>query len=97
MKYGKLFKLKVIDETGDLIYDADGTVNVNNGKSIIVSTVPTAVRTQTDNTGTLNFLGTTTLYSDIGTETEKLKNVTFAYDSNIDKNIFCLYLCISFA
>ncbi|MDD2888251.1 MAG: autotransporter domain-containing protein, partial [Aliarcobacter sp.] len=82
--------------TGDLIYDADGVVNVSNGKSIIVSTVPTAVRTGTDNTGTLNFLGTTTLYSDIGTSTKKLKNVTFAsdgtsadsYDMNLSKNIY---------
>jgi outer membrane autotransporter protein len=84
------------DLIGDLIYDADGVVNVNDGKSIIVSTVPTAVRTQTDNTGTLNFLGTTTLYSDIGTETAKLKNVTFAsdgtsadiYDMDLSKNIY---------
>ncbi|RWS50424.1 hypothetical protein CKA56_02525 [Arcobacter venerupis] len=82
--------------TGDLIYDADGTVNVSDAKSIIVSTVPTAVRTQTDNTGTLNFLGTTTLYSDIGTETKKLKDVTFAlegtssdtYTQTINKNIY---------
>ncbi len=84
------------DLIGDLIYDADGIVNVSDTKSIIVSTVPTAVRTQTDNTGTLNFLGTTTLYSDIGTETLKLKNVSFAsegtssdtYTQTINKNIY---------
>jgi len=82
--------------TGDLIYDADGIVNVSNGKSIIVSTVPTSVRTQTDNTGTLNYLGITTLYSDIGTASKKLKNVTFAsagtsadsYVMDLSKNIY---------
>jgi outer membrane autotransporter protein len=84
--------------TGDLIYDADGIVNVSNGKSVIVSTVPVAVRTQTNNTGTLNFLGTTTLYSDIGTTNKKLKNVTFAsegtsansYTMDLSKNIYAL-------
>jgi outer membrane autotransporter protein len=83
---------------GDLIYDADGIVNLSDGKSIIISSVPTAVRTQTDNTGTLNFLGTTTLlsHSDIGTAEKKLKNVIFAskgtsldsYIQDIDKNIY---------
>ncbi|MDD2896751.1 MAG: autotransporter domain-containing protein [Aliarcobacter sp.] len=86
------------DLIGDLIYDnlGDGIVNVSNGKSIIVSTVPVAVKTQTDNVGTLNFLGTTTLYSDIGTASKKLKNVTFAsagtssdsYVMDLSKNIY---------
>jgi outer membrane autotransporter protein len=81
---------------GDLIYDADGVVNVSDGESIVVSTVPVAVKTTTDNTGSLNFLGTTTLSTDIATASKKLKNVTFGssglsantYTQNLDKNIY---------
>ena len=82
--------------TGDLIYDADGVVNVSDGKNIIVSSSPVAVTTATTDTGSLNFLGTTLLATDIGTSTERLKNVTFGsagsaantYTQNLDKDIY---------
>jgi outer membrane autotransporter protein len=82
---------------GSLIYDDDGVVNVSDGKNIVVSSsVPVAVTTATNNKGSLNFLGTTTLYTDIGTSIERLKNVTFgssgssssSYTQNLDKNIY---------
>ncbi len=81
---------------GDLVYDANGTVNVDNDKSIIVSTLSNAVKTQTNNTGILNFEGETTLYGNIGTETLGLRSVTFAstgtindsYTQDINKNIY---------
>ena len=82
--------------TGDLIYDADGVVNVSDGKNIIVSSSPVAVTTATTDTGSLNFLGTTLLATDIGTSSERLKNVTFGsagsaantYTQNLDKDIY---------
>ena len=81
---------------GDLVFDNDGTVNIANSKSVIVSTVPLAIRTENDDFGTLNFEGNTTLYTDIGSSSNKLKNVTFAstgtssntYNQNINKNIY---------
>ena len=81
---------------GDLIYDANGTVNVNNGKSIIVSTISTAVKTANNHTGILNFKGETTLYGNIGTSILGLESVTFAsegtandsYTQVINKNIY---------
>lgn len=73
---------------GDLVYNADGVVNVSNTKSILVSTVPVAVTTVTDGTGTLNYLGSTTLDTDIGTSALKLKSVTFnSASNNITQNI----------
>ena len=81
---------------GSLIYDADGVVNVSDGKNIVVSSAPVAVTTATTNTGSLNFLGTTLLATDIGTSTERLKNVTFGssgsaantYTQNLTKDIY---------
>jgi len=73
---------------GDLVYNADGTVNVSNTKSILVSTVPVAVTTVTDGTGTLNYLGSTTLDTDIGTSAAMLKAVTFnSASNNVTQNI----------
>lgn len=79
---------------GGLLYDADGIVNVSNGQSISVVTPNLlAVRTSADSTGTLNYLGSTTLDTYIGEIAKKLKAVTFNSASNnvtqlIDKNIF---------
>ncbi len=81
---------------GSLIYDADGVVNVSDGKNIVVSSAPVAVTTATTNTGSLNFLGTTLLATDIGTSTKRLKNVTFGsagssantYTQNLTKDIY---------
>ena len=81
---------------GSLIYDADGVVNVSDGKNIVVSSAPVAVTTATTDTGSLNFLGTTLLATDIGTSTERLKNVTFGssgsaantYTQNLTKDIY---------
>lgn len=79
---------------GDLVYNADGTVNVSHDKSISVETPNLlAVTTTTDGNGTLNFLGKTTLDTDIGTSDKMLKAVTFNSESNnitqtINKNIY---------
>ena len=81
---------------GSLIYDADGVVNVSDGKNIVVSSAPVAVTTATTDTGSLNFLGTTVLATDIGTSSERLKNVTFGssgsaantYTQNLTKDIY---------
>lgn len=79
---------------GDLVYSQDGTVNVSNGKSISVLT-PNLLAISTDNnhTGTLNYLGSTTLDTDIGTSSLMLKSVAFNTASNnvtqtINKNIY---------
>ena len=37
---------------GSLIYDADGVVNVSDGKNIVVSSAPVAVTTATTDTAT---------------------------------------------
>lgn len=60
------------DLNGPLIYDADGVVNVANGKTINGS-----VTTATTNTGTLNFVGGTTTQADIGSSSVLLKEVNF--------------------
>ena len=81
---------------GDLVFDNDGIVNIANTKSVIVSTVPLAIRTENDDFGTMNFEGKTTLYTDIGTSDKKLNNVTFGssgtssntYTQDINKNIY---------
>lgn len=65
---------------GPLVYDADGTVNVANGKTIQPSVDSSAagyVQTATHNTGTLNFLGATDTQVDIGTSSSHLKAVNF--------------------
>lgn len=73
---------------GDLVYNADGVVNVSNGKSILVDTIPVAVTTITDGTGTLNYLGSTTLDTDIGTSAAMLKAITFnSASNNVTQNI----------
>lgn len=87
------------DLYGPLLYDADGTVNVSNTKSIkndpLDTTVIGTVKTATNNTGTLNYLGSTTLSNNIGESALYLKAVNFHSDStvaavsqNIDKNIY---------
>ncbi|MEZ4694460.1 MAG: hypothetical protein R2837_10860, partial [Aliarcobacter sp.] len=84
------------DLIGSLLFDADGTVNIDDGKSVIVSSSPESIKTTTDNTGTVNFKGTTTLYGDLGTTTEKLKSVTFgsfgtsanSYTQSVNKNVY---------
>ncbi|MGE4462578.1 MAG: autotransporter domain-containing protein, partial [Arcobacter sp.] len=86
------------DLYGDLIFDADGIVNVDDSKSIIVSSVPTSIRTKNDGKGTVNFEGTTTLYTDIGESSSKLNSVYFAsngtsadtYTQDLGYNIYSL-------
>ena len=71
------------DLYGPLVFDADGVAIVADGKSIkddgtaALGTVSTA----TDNTGTLNYLGGTTLSHDLGTNAKKLKAVSFHSES----------------
>lgn len=79
---------------GALNYNADGTVNVANGKSIsgVVTTAAT-------NTGTLNFLGGTTLNADIGTSGLMLKAVNFNTATNnvtqaINHNVYATDMTI---
>lgn len=62
---------------GALSYNADGLVKVADGKSI-----SGVVTTATTNTGTLNYLGGTTLNADIGTSGLKLKAVNFNTATN---------------
>lgn len=78
--------------TGAVQYLADGTVNVSDGKSI-TTTQARAATTNTTNTGTLNFLGATTLSADLGVSGTNLKAVNFNTASNnvtqaINKNVF---------
>lgn len=82
---------------GPLIYDADGTVNVANGKTInpsVDSTPAGYVRTAIHNTGTLNFLGGTVTQVDIGTITSPLlkavnfNSATNDADVNIGHNVY---------
>ena len=85
------------DLFGPLVFDADGTAVVANGKSVrddgtaALGTVSTA----TDNTGTLNYLGGTTLSHALGTNANKLKAVSFHSDAavaavsqNIGQNVY---------
>jgi uncharacterized protein with beta-barrel porin domain len=73
------------DLYGPLVFDADGVAIVADGKSIkddgtaALGTVSTA----TDNTGTLNYLGDTTLSHDLGTSANKLKAVSFHSDAAV--------------
>jgi outer membrane autotransporter protein len=65
---------------GPLVYDANGTVNVADGKTISPSVDSSAagyVQTVTPNTGTLNFLGATDTQVDIGTGSAQLNAVNF--------------------
>ncbi|MGE3591946.1 MAG: autotransporter domain-containing protein, partial [Arcobacter sp.] len=81
---------------GDLVFENDGTVNVANTKSIIVSSTPLAITTANNGQGTINFEGTTTLYTDIGEDLFRLKEVNFgtvgtasnSYTQNINKDIY---------
>lgn len=73
--------------TPSFILDSSSTANVANGKSIIADSIEGI-----DGGGTLNFLGSTTLHSDIG-EDGSLAEVNFNTASNnvtqtIDKNIY---------
>jgi uncharacterized protein with beta-barrel porin domain len=86
--------------TGNLDYDAGGTVNVWDGASISGTTTNSNVTTR----GTINYLGSTTLSNDIGSATNKLLAVNFHGTTNagsllspvsngletqtIDKNIY---------
>ncbi len=81
---------------GDLVFENDGTVNVANTKSIIVSSTPLAITTANNGQGTINFEGITTLYTDIGEDLFRLKEVNFgtvgtasnSYTQNINKDIY---------
>ncbi|MDY3205246.1 MAG: hypothetical protein RBR70_09265, partial [Arcobacter sp.] len=83
---------------GNLVFENNGILNIANTKSIIVSSVPTSITTLNNGQGTVNFEGTTNLYTSIGTENFKLNNVTFAstgntsniYNQDIDKNVYAL-------
>ena len=71
----------------NFLLDQDATVNVNDGKSIIADSIEGI-----DGRGILNFLGSTTLHTDIG-EDGSLVEVNFNTSSNnvtqtIDKNIY---------
>jgi outer membrane autotransporter protein len=87
------------DLYGPLLYDADGIVNVSSTKSVkddpLDATVVGAITTAANNTGTLNYLGSTTVSNDIGTNLIYLKAANFHSDAtvapvtqNIDKNIY---------
>jgi len=85
------------DLYGPLVFDADGTARVANGKSIRDDgpSVSGTVTTAADNTGTLNYLGSTTLSHDLGTNALKLKAVQFhsdgtvaAVSQNIGQNVY---------
>lgn len=85
------------DLYGPLVFDANGTVKVSNGKSIRNDgTAATGtVTTATDGSGTLNYLGNTTLSNDLGTAGAALKAVNFHSDSTVaavaqtlNKNIY---------
>lgn len=60
------------DLNGPLVYDANGTVNVADNQKI-TGTVTTA----TNNTGTLNFVGSATTQAPIGTSSAMLQAVNF--------------------
>lgn len=76
------------DLFGPLVFNADGTVNVSNGKSIrndgtaVLGTVTTTMGNGI--TGTLNYLGSTTLSNDLGTVNAALKSVNFHSDGTVD-------------
>jgi outer membrane autotransporter protein len=81
---------------GQLVFNsaADGTVNVSNGKSLIVTTVgEPAALSQAGGEGTINFLGGTTLSANLGAVGHQLNAVNFNTASNnvtqeINKNVF---------
>ncbi len=74
---------------------ADGMYVKRNSTSATTGAIITA---STDEVGDLEYLGTTTLYDDIGTSAHKLNNVIFAsngtiadtYNQDIDKNIYAV-------
>lgn len=71
---------------GPLKYNADGVVNVADGKAIYPATDSTAtgyVQTSSANTGTLNFLGSTTTQVAIGVSGTSLKAANFHSDTSI--------------
>ena len=81
---------------------SDGKVQIADGsyvkRNTNSATTGAMITTSTDGFGDLEYLGTTLLYSDIGTLSKKLNNVTFAssgtasniYNQDIDKNIYAL-------
>ncbi len=74
------------DLYGPLHYTADGTVNVADTKSIYPSTDATAaggVTTTVADTGTLNFLGSTTTHVPIGTSALPLHAVNFHSSTDV--------------
>lgn len=73
------------DLYGPLVYDANGVVNVTNGKSILNDGTAAIglVTTGTNDTGTLNYLGNTTLSNDLGTSLKALKVVNFHSDASV--------------
>ena len=78
---------------GDLVFDQNGTVNVSDTKSLIVTQGEPEAATMTASTGTINFFGATTLSGDIGQSGMNLSAVNFNTARNnvtqvIDKNIY---------
>ncbi len=71
------------DLNGPMIYNGNGTVNISNNKSIKIKDALFAVRTDTHEIGTLNYLGGTTLAdTSIGESSKYLKEVNFNTSSN---------------
>lgn len=75
--------------TGSFVIGNESKVNVANGKSII----STSVLDGGDGDNILNYLGSTTLHSDIGDDVDSLSEVNFNTENNnitqtIDKNIY---------
>lgn len=80
---------------GQLVFDngADGTVNVSNTKSLIVTSAIPAAGSEAGGEGTINFLGGTTLSSALGEVGHELKAVNFNTATNnisqtINKDVF---------
>ncbi len=81
---------------GQLVFNtgADGTVNVSDSKSLIVTTANTPAAVSIQNSkGTINFLGSTVLSADLGVTGTNLKAVNFNTATNnvtqaINKNVF---------
>ena len=72
------------DLHGDLVFNGNGTVNVSDGKSLIVTTALLSGSTQAgDGTGTINFLGGTTLGTDLGESGANLNTINFHSDSAV--------------
>lgn len=68
---------------GDLVFNQDGIVNVSDTKSVVVTGEDSlAIYTDTDDQGIVNFLGSTTLYSDLAESGSMLEAVNFNTETN---------------